>query len=76
MELEHLAKIIAGVMNIDAAEIQRDTSFVEDLGADSLDVYQIMISVEEELQCELDSDKVERIHTVGELLDLLDGLAS
>lgn len=76
MELERLAQIIADVMNMDATRIQRETSFVEDLGADSLDVYQIMISVEEELQCELDSDRLEKIHTVGELLDMLEGMAS
>jgi len=53
--------------------ISTETSFIEDLGADSLDVYQIMIAVEEELQCELDSDQVERIRTVGEVLEMVNG---
>lgn len=71
MELERLAEIIAEVMNIDPREIHAETSFVEDLGADSLDVYQIMINVEEELQYELDTEEVEKVRTVGEVLDML-----
>ena len=73
MEFQRLAEIIADVMNLDPKEISMDTSFIEDLGADSLDVYQIMIAVEEELQCELDSDQVEKIRTVGEVLELVNG---
>lgn len=75
MGLAGLARIIADVMNMDASDIRRDTSFVEDLGADSLDVYQIMIGVEEELQRELAPDEVEKIQTVGELLDMIEGMA-
>ena len=73
MEFQRLAEIIADVMNLDPKEISVDTSFIEDLGADSLDVYQIMIAVEEELQCELDSNQVEKIRTVGEVLELVNG---
>ena len=73
MEFQRLAEIIADVMNLDPEEISTETSFIEDLGADSLDVYQIMIAVEEELQCELDSDQVERIRTVGEVLEMVNG---
>lgn len=73
MELQRLAEIIAEVMNMDPSEIRRETSFLEDLGADSLDVYQIMIGVEEELQCELDPEKVEKVRTVGDILDLVNG---
>ena len=73
MEFQRLAEIIADVMNLDPGEISTETSFIEDLGADSLDVYQIMIALEEELQYELDSDQVERIRTVGEVLELVNG---
>lgn len=73
MEFQRLAEIISDVMNLDPEEISTETSFIEDLGADSLDVYQIMIAVEEELQCELDSDQVERIRTVGEVLEMVNG---
>lgn len=71
MELQRLAEIIAEVMNIDPEEIRRETLFIEDLGADSLDVYQIMIGVEEELQYELDANEVEKVRTVGDVLDLI-----
>ncbi len=64
MELEKLKKIIADVLNIDADKITEDTTFVDDLGADSLDVFQIIMGVEEEYDIELDNDTVEQIQTV------------
>ena len=73
MGLERLAEIIADVMNIDPRDIKMETSFADDLGADSLDVYQIIIGVEEELQYELDSALVEKVRTVGDVLELLEG---
>ena len=71
MELEKLQKIIAEVLNVDAQEVTMDTTFVEDLGADSLDVYQIMLGIENEFDIELDPEKVETIRTVEEALHLL-----
>lgn len=71
MDFGRLAEIIAEVMNLDPGMIQKDTSFVEDLGADSLDVYQIMINIEEEMQVELNVDEVEKVKTVGDVLELL-----
>ena len=50
MELEKLQKIIAEVMNVDEEEITMDTTFVDDLGADSLDVYQIIMGIEEHIE--------------------------
>ncbi|HIZ23608.1 MAG TPA: acyl carrier protein [Candidatus Blautia faecigallinarum] len=64
MELEKLKKIIADVLNIEADKITEDTTFVDDLGADSLDVFQIIMGVEEEYDIELDNDTVEQIQTV------------
>lgn len=52
MELEMLRKVIAEVLNVDQAEITMDTTFVDDLGADSLDVFQIIMGIEEELDIE------------------------
>ena len=46
MELEMLRKVIAEVLNVDQAEITMDTTFVDDLGADSLDVFQIIMGLE------------------------------
>lgn len=48
MELEKIKAIIAEVLNIDADSITEDTTFVDDLGADSLDIFQIIMGIEEE----------------------------
>ncbi|MGN8630469.1 acyl carrier protein [Blautia sp. HCP3S3_G3] len=64
MELEKLKRIIAEVMNIEVESITEDTSFVDDLGADSLDIFQIIMGMEEEYDIEIDSDTVDGILTV------------
>lgn len=67
MELEMLRKVIAEVLNVDQAEITMDTTFVDDLGADSLDVFQIIMGIEEELDIEVNVEEAEKIVTVGVL---------
>ena len=69
MEFEKLKKVIAEVLNVDEAEITMDTTFEDDLGADSLDIFQIIMGMEEELDIEIDSEAAADIVTVGE--DLL-----
>lgn len=64
MELEKLKKIIADVLNIDPQSITEDTAFVDDLGADSLDIFQIIMGIEEEYDIEIDNDTVDGIQTV------------
>ena len=64
MELEKLKRIIAEGMNIEVESITEDTSFVDDLGADSLDIFQIIMGMEEEYDIEIDSDTVDGIQTV------------
>ena len=64
MELEKIKAIIAEVLNIDVETITADTTFVDDLGADSLDIFQIVMGIEEEYDIELDNDTVEQIQTV------------
>ena len=49
MELEKLKKIIADVLNVDPNEITVDSTFMDDLGADSLDVFQVVMGIEEEI---------------------------
>jgi acyl carrier protein len=71
MEFEILKKIIAEVLSVDEAEITLDTTFEDDLGADSLDVYQIINSVDEELDIEVDIDQAEKIVTVGDAVELI-----
>ena len=71
MEFETLKKIIAEVLNVDEAEITKDTTFIDDLGADSLDVFQIIMGIEDELKIEVDAEKAESIVTVGDAVELI-----
>lgn len=71
MELEMLRKVIADVLNVDQAEITMDTTFVDDLGADSLDVFQIIMGIEEELDIEVNVEEAEKIVTVGDAVELI-----
>lgn len=69
MEFEKLKNIIAEALNVDADEITMDTTFVDDLGADSLDVFQIIMGIEEEFDIEIPSEEAEKIVTVGDAVE-------
>ena len=71
MELEKIKAIIAEVLNIDADSITEDTTFGDDLGADSLDIFQIIMGIEEEYDIELDNESVEQIRTVGDAVEAI-----
>lgn len=71
MELEKLKHIIAEVLSVDPREVTEDTSFVDDLCADSLDVYQIVMGIEEIFDIEVDAEAAEQISTVGEAVELI-----
>ena len=71
MELEMLRKVIAEVLNVDEAEITLETTFVDDLGADSLDIFQIIMGIEEELDIEVNVEEAEKIETVGDAVELI-----
>ncbi len=69
MEFEKLKKIIAEVLNVDEEEITADTTFVDDLGADSLDIFQIIMGLEEEFDIEIPNEEAEKIVTVGDAVE-------
>ena len=69
MELEKLQKIIAEVINVDTEEITPDTTFVDDLGADSLDIFQIIMGIEEEFDIEIPTEEAEQIVSVGDAVE-------
>lgn len=71
MELDKLKEVIAHVLNVDPNEIALETTFTEDLGADSLDVFQIVMGIEEAFEIEIPAEKVEHITTVGEAVELI-----
>ena len=63
--------VFSEVLNIDADSITEDTTFVDDLGADSLDIFQIIMGIEEEYDIELDNESVEQIQTVGDAVEAI-----
>lgn len=69
MEFEKLKKIIAEVLNVDEEEITMETTFVDDLGADSLDIFQIIMGLEEEFDIEIANEEAEKIVTVGDAVE-------
>ena len=71
MEFEKLQQIIAEVLNVDVDEITPSTTFVDDLGADSLDVFQIIMGVEEEFDMEIPQEEAEKIVTVGDAAEAI-----
>jgi len=71
MEFDKLKGVIATVLCVDTKEITLDTTFVEDLGADSLDIYQIVMGIEQEFDIEITEEDAEKIATVGEALELI-----
>ena len=73
MVFEKLKQVIADVLNVDPDEITMDTTFMDDLGADSLDVFQIIMGIEEEFDIEVPSEEAENITTVEEAVELING---
>ena len=71
MELEKLQQIIAEVLNVDASEVMPGTTFTDDLGADSLDLYQIFLGVEVAFVIEIPHEEAEKIVTVGDAVELI-----
>lgn len=69
MEFEKLQEIIQEVLNCDKDEITMDTKFIDDLGADSLDVYQIIMGIEEEFDIEISTEVAEQIESVGDAVE-------
>lgn len=69
MEFEKLQKIIADVLNVPVEEINMETTFVDDLGADSLDIFQIIMGIEEEFDIEIENEDAEKIVSVTDAVD-------
>ena len=69
MEFEKLQAIIADVLNVPKDDITPETTFVDDLGADSLDIFQIIMGIEEEFDIELDNEEAEKITTVQDAVE-------
>ena len=69
MEFEKLQGIIAEVLNIEPEDVTMAATFVDDLGADSLDIFQIIMGIEEEFDIEIPNEAAEQIGTVGDAVE-------
>ena len=69
MEFEKIRSIIVEVLNVDEEDITMETTFIDDLGADSLDVFQIIMGLEEEFDIETPNEDAEKIVTVGDAVE-------
>ncbi len=72
MVLEKVAAILSAQFEVDADKITTDTDFVEDLNADSLDVVDMLMSLEDEFDVEIPDEEIENIHTVGDLVSYIE----
>ena len=71
MEFEKLKKVIADVLNVDPDEITMDSTFVDDLGADSLDIFEMVMALEDEYEIEIPTEDLEKITTVGDVINYI-----
>ena len=69
MEFDKIKNIISEVLSIDADGITEETTFVDDLGSDSLDIFQIIMAIEEEFEIEIPTEEAEKITTVGDAVE-------
>lgn len=69
MEFEKLREIIAKELKLDVSEISLESTFMDDLGADSLDLFEIVMAIEEEFDIEIPSEEAEKIVTVGDAVE-------
>lgn len=72
MVFEKVKSIIVDQLDVDAEKITLDSKVAEDLGADSLDVVDLIMSIEEEFDMEIDDDAVENMKTVGDIVAFID----
>lgn len=69
--LERVKEIIAEQLNLDGVEITEASSFKDDLGADSLDLFELVMAFEEEYEIEIPSEDLENIVTVGDIIEYM-----
>lgn len=64
-------KVVAEKLGVDEASIKDDASFIDDLGADSLDTVELVMALEEEFDCEIPDEEAEKITTVQKAIDYI-----
>ena len=68
---QRIKKIVAEQLGVNEAEVKSESSFVDDLGADSLDTVEVVMALEEEFECEIPDEQAEKINTVQQAIDYI-----
>lgn len=71
MVLEKMKKILSEQLDVDVDRITPETDIADDLGADSLDVVEMLMAIEDEFDIEIPDEKVESLKTVGQVVDYI-----
>lgn len=71
MMLEKIKEMIGQQLDVEVEEITLDTNFKDDLGTDSLDLYELVMALEDEFSVEIPAEDLEKIHTVQDIINYL-----
>ena len=71
MAYDKVKKIVVEQLGVEESEIQMESSFIEDLGADSLDIVELIMALEEEFDIEIPDSDAEKITTVGDAVEYI-----
>ena len=72
MSIDKVKEMLANQLNVEVDKITKDSRIVEDLGADSLDMIEMLMAFEEEFNLSIPDDKAEKLKTVGDVADFID----
>ncbi len=70
--IDDIKEVVVEQLSVDAAEVKEDSKFVEDLGADSLDVVELVMALEEKFDIEIPDEEAEKIQTVQNVIDYVE----
>jgi len=71
MVFEKIKKLLADQLDVEEDDMTMDTNIAKDLGADSLDVVELLMSIEDEFEVEIPDEEIENIRTIGELTEYI-----
>lgn len=71
---ETILKLIADEFNMDVSDLREDMSFQDDLNADSIELVELIMSIEDELDVQVDDEKIEELKTIGDVLEYIEEL--
>lgn len=71
MVFEKIKTILADQLDVDAEEMSLDTKIADDLGADSLDVVELLMSIEDEFEVEIPDEEIEKLKTIGDVVEYI-----